>query len=260
MVNTTTHLAPVETAAGRQAFALGVSQKLVDVDRRATKAAIANDELCAAQSNLVRLQQEIAEQVRVASFQLLAIDRTIQITHEDLESLKQIEEVVLRQYEVKQSVSQQDVLNIQIEQSKVENQLANLKQKKKSYAARLARLAQFDPATTFDLQDSFGDDRQQQDVDSLIALAMTSRPELAGQLAIIRKERRKICLANLQARPDFTVGLNWIGTSANGISPATNGDDAVLLGIGFNLPVDRSRHSSSGLRSEGIELGFCRQA
>ena len=40
MVNTTTHLAPVQTAAGEQAFALGVSQKIVNAERRATKAAL----------------------------------------------------------------------------------------------------------------------------------------------------------------------------------------------------------------------------
>ena len=242
MVNTATHLSPVETAAGRQAFALGVSQKFVDVDRRSMKAAIANDEVCTEKANLVRLQQEIAEQIRVACYQLLAIRETINITKDDLESLKQIEEVVLRQYEVKQAVSQQDVLNVQVEQSKVENQLVDLMQKEKSFSARVARLAHFEPSTQFVLQDSLSDVTQQlQDVNSMIAQALASRPELAGQLAEIRKERRKICLANSQNRPDYTVGLSWIATSNNGISPVANGDDAVLLGVGFNLPVYKNR-------------------
>ena len=47
-VNTTTHLSPVETAAGRQAFALGVSQKFVNSQRLATKAAIALEDVRAA--------------------------------------------------------------------------------------------------------------------------------------------------------------------------------------------------------------------
>ena len=254
MVNTATHLAPVETAAGQQAFALGVSQKFVNLNRRATKAAMANDEVCAAKANLLRLQQQIAEQIRVACFQLLAIQETIQITKDDVEILKQIEEVVIRQYEVKQAVSQQDVLNIQIEQSKVENQLTDLLQKEKTYSARVSRLVHFEPGMSIVLQDGLGDVAQQQDVDSLIAQALASRPELAGQLARIRKERRKICLANLQNRPDYTVGLNWIATSTNGISPVANGDDAVLLGIGFNLPVYKNRIRAAACEAKHSSL------
>ena len=44
-INTTTFLAPVQTAAGEQNFALGVTQKLTRRDRRATKAAIAADDI-----------------------------------------------------------------------------------------------------------------------------------------------------------------------------------------------------------------------
>ena len=257
MVNTTTHLAPVETAAGRQAFAMGVSQKFVDIDRRATKAAIANDEACAAEASLLQLRQRIAEQIRVACFQLLSVQETIQITQEDFASLKQIEEVVLRQYEVLQKVSQQDVLNIQIEQSKVENQLTDLKQKEKSFSARVARLAHFEPGSMFTLHDYLNDVLQQRDVDQLIVQALQSRPELASQLARVRQERRKICLANLQNRPDYTVGLNWIATSTNGISPVANGDDAVLLGIGFNIPIykDRIRAAAREARESSLAAG-----
>ena len=61
----------------------------------------------------------------------------------------------------------------------------------------------------------------------------------------MRQESSKICLANLQKRPDITVGLNWIATSSRGISPVANGDDAVLLGVGFNLPVYRNRIRSA---------------
>ena len=216
---------------------------------------MANDEVCTARANLVRLQQAIAEQIRVACYQLLAIQEAIEITRADLESLKQIEEVVLRQYEVKQAVTQQDVLNVQIEQSKVENQLVDLLQKEKSFSARVARLAHFEPGTLFVLQDSLSDVLQQvQDVDSLVAKALASRPELAGQWAKVRRERRKICLANLQNRPDYTVGLSWIATSTNGISPVANGDDAVLLGVGFNLPVNKNRIRAAACEAKESSL------
>lgn len=241
VVNTTTHLAPVETAAGRQSFALGISQKVVNVDRRAVKASIAHEEVLAAQANLSKIEKELAEQIRVACFQLLAVKETIRITQEDLESLAQIEAVVLRQYEVKKSVSQQDVLNVQVEQSKVENQLTTLQQKEKSFSARLARLVHLPQRSTFHLTDRLLDIAPIGEVNELMAQALQARPELEAQLAQVRRDQRKVCLANLQNRPDFTVGLNWIATDSAGISPVANGDDALLLGIGFNLPIFKNR-------------------
>lgn len=241
IVNTTTHLAPVETAAGRQAFALGLSQKVVSVDRRATHAAIAHEDVCVAQAELRKIKLEIAEQIRVVGYQLLFVRESMQITKEDLESLAQIEELIVRQYEVEQSVSQQDVLNVQIEQSKIENQLTNLRQQEHAFQARLATLVNFAPATEFVLFDSLVDNAAAVDFEQLTACALAARPELESQLAIVRRDLQKICLASLQHRPDFTVGLNWIGTSDAGISPVANGDDAVLLGIGFNLPVYTQR-------------------
>ena len=254
IAKTVTHLSPVETAAGRQAFALGVSQKFVNADRRATKAAMANDEVRSAEAELKTIEREIAEQIRVACYQLLLVRETIRITNEDVESLAQIEEVVLRQYEVKKSVSQQDVLNVQIEQSKVENQLMQLRQKERSYQARLARLLHFKPAFSFALADTLTSSSMSLDVDQLIGLAQQVRPELESQLAQIRRDRRKIDLAKLQNKPDFTVGLNWIATSTDGISPVGNGDDALLLGIGFNLPIYKDRIRAAACEATAASL------
>lgn len=241
MINTNTHLAPVQTAAGEQAFSLGVSQKITNIDRRATKAAIVSDEIASAEAALVQTQLEIAEDIRTACFQLLFIRKSIEITDEDRESLEQIADVVLRQYEVKKSVTQQDVLNIQTEQSKLENQLTRLQQKEKSFQARLARLLHVAPQSDLQIIDQLETNNANLNVEDLIAQALQSRPDLQSQLANIRRDSKKIQLAKLEEKPDFTVGLNWIATSSNGISPVANGDDALLLGVGFNLPVYQSR-------------------
>ena len=241
MVNTNTYLAPVQTAAGEQAYSLGVSQKFTNAERRATKAAIVFDEVAAAESALAQTQVEIAESIRSACYQLLFIRKSIEITKEDRESLSQIEEVVLRQYEVKKSVTQQDVLNVQTEQSKIENQLTELRQKARSFQARLARLLHVDPQSDLQIIDQLETSNANLNVEELIAQATQSRPDLQSQLTNIRRDHKKIHLAQLEEKPDFTVGLNWIATSSDGISPVANGDDALMLGVGFNLPVYKSR-------------------
>ena len=141
----------------------------------------------------------------------------------------------------KKSVTQQDVLNVQTEQSKIENQLTELKQKEKSFQARLARLLHVDPQSDLQIIDQLESSDTNLNVDALIAQAAQSRPDLQSQLANIGRDRKNIHLAHLEEKPDFTVGLNWIATSSDGISPVANGDDALMFGVGFNLPVYKSR-------------------
>ncbi len=241
IVNTNTHLSPVQTAAGEQAFSLGVSQKFTNAERRAAKAAIVCEEIAAAEAALTQTQLEIAEDIRTACFQLLFIRKSIEITNEDRDTLEQISEVVLRQYEVKESVTQQDVLNIQTEQSNLDNQLTELLQKEKSYQSRLARLLHVSPQSDLQINDQLETSDADLNIEALIVLAIQTRPDLKVQIATIRRDSKKVHLAKLEAKPDFTVGLNWIATSSDGISPVANGDDALLLGVGFNLPVYKSR-------------------
>jgi len=241
MVNTNTFLAPVQTAAGEQAFSLGISQKFTNAERRATKTAIVSDEVAAAEAMWTQTQLEVAESIRSACYQLWFIRKSIEITKDDRESLEQISEVVLRQYEVKKSVTQQDVLNVQSELSKIENQLTELKHKEKSFQARIARLIHVNPQSDLQITDQLQNNHANLNVNDLIAQAVQSRPDLHSQFANIQRDIKKSQLAYLENKPDFTVGLNWIATTSDGISPVANGDDALLLGVGFNLPVHQSR-------------------
>lgn len=240
MVASTTHLSPVQTAAGEQAFGLGVNQKFTNYERRATKAAMVGDEIAAAVLNKQSIELEIAEQIRTVCQQLLLIQKSILITEEDARSLQRIAELIEEQFVVKKSVTQQDVLNVQMERSTIENELTRLQQKESAYNSRLARLLRLNPSSKLTLDAELATEDQQFDVDDLIGQA-SENPELKSQIARIQKNQKNIRLAELASRPDFTVGLNWIATSSSGISPVANGDDAVLLGVGFNLPIYQDR-------------------
>ena len=240
-VATTTHLAPVQTAAGEQAFVLGVNQKYVSYDRRATKASIVNSEIAAAESNLRATELEIAVRVRSVCQKLLLIQASLLITEEDARTLQRIAEMIEEQFVVKKSVTQQDVLNVQMEQAAIANRLTDLRQNETSKKARLARLLHFDASSDLTVTDKLKVEDQRFDVDGLIALATQIRPELKSQIARIQQAQKKIRLAELENRPDVTIGLNWIATSNRGISPVANGEDAVLLGVGFNLPIFQDR-------------------
>lgn len=126
---------------------------------------------------------ELVEQTRIACYQLIFMREAIEVTLEEIEALEQLSEVVLRAYEVKKTVTQQDVLNVQIEQSKLENELVELRQREKSYRARLARLLHADQSSELLIVDSLAGETRLPDVESL---AIQSRPDLQSQWAVIK--------------------------------------------------------------------------
>lgn len=96
-------------------------------------------------------------------------------------------------------------------------------QKELSYQSRLARLLNADPRQSFPIDDALTAGEPNFDIDQLIAQALEMRPDLQAQFATLRRQQKNVCLARLESRPDFTVGLTWIATSNSGISPVTNG-------------------------------------
>ncbi len=241
MLNTSTYLAPVQTAAGEQDLAIGISQKFTNKSRLATQTAIVDNEISSAESRLNNVIIQVADDIRQVCYQIVQLQQIIEITKQDIESLNLIARVVEQQYSVKKTVTQQDVLNVRKEQSDVENKLTDMDNKLRLYRLRLARLLHVDANSSLILVEAEALDPGVLSADQLLEYAMDSRPDLQAQLSVIQQDQNRIALAELQHVPDVTVGLNWIATSSSGISPVANGDDAVLLGVGFNLPIRKSR-------------------
>ena len=242
VLNTTTYLAPVQTAAGEQDFGLGISQKYVDARRRSTRAGMACEEFKAARAELAVAELDVAEKVRTTCYRILEVRQLSEITQLDLVQLEQIRDIVLRRYEVGADVSQKDVLAIQLEQSELTGRLLELKEREAQLRSSLARLLNVSSADTIQLEDGMLEPADGDlDLDAMVSTALQMRPELQNRLARLRRDQKAVSLAMLGSRPDVTVGLNWIATSTNGISPVANGDDALMLGIGFNLPVRNGR-------------------
>ncbi len=191
--------------------------------------------------NLAAVELKVVEQIKNAYFQLYFIQQAIAITRDDQQQLELIGGVVEQMYRVKQEVSQQDVLQVQVALARLDSELVNLQQQKESAQARLARLLHVSPETKPEALDRLPAEQVVQDIQQFYELAIEARPELHAQLSVIEKDRRSACLAELENYPDLTFGFNWIATSSNGISPVANGDDSFLLTLGMNLPVYKKR-------------------
>ncbi len=231
---------PVQTAAGQQELMLNVSQKLPWFGKLRAQADVAEFSTNVARAQLAAVELSVIEEVKRAYYELYFVQQAVRITEANrplLVSLKGLAESKLRTG----SVSQQDVLRAQLEVSNLEKELIQLRQELQSAQARLTRQLHISPETPVLALDQLSGEQIPADLQLLYAKAIEARPELHAYLAAIGRDRRAVERARLDYYPDPTLGLTWIDTATAGISPVANGRDAVLLGVGFNMPIYRKR-------------------
>lgn len=250
-LNTITQLSPVQTAAGEQAFGLSLSQKVIRQNKRETKQLIAESELNAARAGLRKIEQEIIERISNAYYELGFVQSSLDILESDKKKLQLIDSIVDRRFRILKNVSQQETLQVQVALSRLETEIEQYERLKGTLQSKLCRLTHSPPGTKFVAADAAKQMVNELDLDQLITEAIENNPDLHAKLFEIRKTRDATLLADLNHQPDFTVGMNWISTSNDGISPVANGDDAFMLTLGMNLPVHRNR-IDAGIREAQV--------
>ena len=249
----------VQAAAGQQELSLAASQKVPWFGKLETSAAVAQRGLDAARAKLHATELEVIEKIKRAYYQLYFIEQAIAITEQDQKQLKLIARIVDRRYTVERTVSQLDVLRLQVEVSRLETELVRLRQQLESGQATLARLLHVSPETELRALAALPSEQIPRDIGSLYRQAITARPELQAQLATIDKDRAAADRASLDYFPDVTLGLTWIDTASAGISPVANGRDAVLLSAGVNLPIYKKRLNAAVRESEAAAVAGVRE-
>lgn len=251
MLNVTTYPSPVQTAAGAQRLALGVTQKFPWLGKLGTAAAMAEAETDAARARLAAAEFEVIAQVKRAYYELYFAQFALELTTQSRKLLEGLTDVALERYRTG-AVSQQDVLRAELEVSNLDRDLIQLRQELVSARARLARLLHVSPDTPVATLEQLPPGQAPADLQALYQRAVLARPELHAQLAEVMRNRRNVRLAELAYFPDPSVGVRWINTASSGLSMIANGRDAVLLGVGVNLPIYRKR-LEAGVREAEAE-------
>lgn len=244
MLNLTSQPNPVQTAAGEQNFILTANQRIPWPRKLATRAAVAESRANIARADFAAKELAVIAQVKRAYYQIYFIQQAIHVTESDQGLLNNLRDVAITRYKAGQT-SQQDVLRADLEIANVENELIRLRQQLISAQARLGRLLHVAPQTDLRALDNLPAERIPEDLEFLQQVAVAARPELHARLAALQRDQRAVALSRLEYKPDVTLGMSWISVSEDGISPVANGDDALFLTAGFNLPIYRKRLSAS---------------
>ena len=229
----------LETAGGRAANQIGVSQQVPWPEKRRAKAAAACRQVQMAEAEVQQARLEVAEQVRLACVEIWFADEGLQIVEEFGSLVRQLNEVSEARYRsASKNSSQQDVIRARLESDRLEDRRIQLLRSKRVAQADLAALihAPQMPAPEVNMG-SIGKDSSGH-IDELITLAAACNPSLAGLAAQIARDREKQRLACLQQYPDFQLGASWLIVSDNNaLSPVATGNDNFGFTLGVTLPI-----------------------
>ena len=250
--------APVQTAAGEFQFILNANQEFPWFGKLNTRGLVADAEASIARAELAAVELDTISNVKKAYFELSYVQRAIIVTETEQKLLEQLQSGADTRYQTGET-SFQDVLRADLEISSIENSLIDLRQRKIAQQARLARLLHMPPDTQPEALPELPAEQLPANIESLRQQAIIARPELKAAMNRVTRDRRATELACLDYKPDVTLGFAWIDVADAGLAPSSNGQDAVLLTAGFNLPIYRKRLAASVRSAEASTIASSRR-
>ncbi len=172
------------------------------------KEAIAREDVMVRQAYYQETVNQLLFRAQQAYFQLYYLDRAIEITRKNAETLSQFIKIAETKYTVGKGL-QQDVLRAQVEHSKMLDKLVNLQQKRRAVQASLNALLNRPQGTPVVTPQELPVSRMTISLDSLTALANANRPLFVVWEAEVRKQEKRYRLAKKGYLPDFRLGVAY---------------------------------------------------
>jgi len=166
-----------------------------------------------------------------------------------LELLRQLEPSVQRRI-AGGTGGQQDLLRLQVEIGRVENELSSRQQVRRAISARLAAAMNMPERKLLPLPTLTEPVLRTVDTDSLLSRAQSLSPVLLELAERERTNSHARDLAGLDKWPDLTVGVDYFETG-DALTPVPgSGDDPWALRVMFNLPIGRTRYAAAAREAE----------
>ena len=168
------------------------------------------------------------------------------------QQLTLFEEAATSLYSVGKS-PQQAILKAQLERNTLENRLLQLSRQEADVRQQLRRLLNDPSFPTDTLSWQLPPWDALPSADSLVALAFARHPEVRRLTAEAEAARKQIALRQKRFYPDFKVSLQYIDIANRGPTPSTTGQNALAIGVGLRLPLQR-RALHAGLEEARLRL------
>ncbi len=238
------YLGEVETRVGAMQHMVSLSQtfpwfgKLQDREDAAARNAMAAYQRFEAARLALNLRVETAYN------DLFYLERSIEITRDNLELLEQFERVAQARYQVA-AAGHPDVIRVQVEFGKLEDRLRQQRDLRAPLVARLNAALNRPAETVIPSITGIAQRETLASIEELFSVLQEQNPELRALAEEIERERIGAEIARKDGKPDLTVGVAYTAIAErSGVSLAENGDDSVLATFSINLPIWREKYDA----------------
>ncbi|MEX2399905.1 MAG: TolC family protein [Rhodothermales bacterium] len=203
------------------------------------------------------LAADLFLEAKEAYYDLYHAQRLTELVLAFRDDLRAFEEAATSRYEVGQG-AQQAVLQAQVEKNRMAQQLVDLEVRRRSAAAKLARLTnQPGSASHFETTELVAPELPEVPYDALVDLSVRERSEMAALEAAAVRAEAETELSRKQLLPDFGVSLTYFDIARADALPMGGGRDALAVGVSVKLPLQRgskrARIAESEVRSRQID-------
>ncbi len=237
----TDYIEEVETRVGPQERAYSVRQMFPFPDKlwiRRSKA-FKNSEV--AYYNFEKSRLELINQIADAYYEFAYLSKAELITKENMKLLQNFESVAQSKYS-SGLAKNQDLLKVQVELGKLENELKSLEDLRNPLNTRLTTLLNFPEDTQLpwpkELLEDLMLDGGLNEIDGLIENLRNQNPQLLAMTEKIASAKEQVRLAKREYVPDFAVGVTQVDTG-EALNPSLmdSGKDPLTVMVTVNVPI-----------------------
>ena len=235
---------------------LTVSQKLPYPGKLNLRVRVANEDVKIAGQNLADLKLKIIKDVKIAFLEYCFLKVAIETTKRNKTLLKQFIKTAESKYAVGKGI-QQDVLKAQVENSKIINNLIELKERTEFEKGKLNSLMDRPPQAPLDIPGGLSKTKMIFTINELQGMAEENRPFLKSLRSDIDKYKIKKQLAEKDYYPDFNVNFRY---SQREDSPVMQHPDAVSVFVGANIPLWHKTKQSRKVSEMSFKIEAAKEA
>ncbi len=242
----TYYIEEVETRVGPQKQKFGISQAFPWFGTLSLKGGIAWERAEQARLNFEAQKLELFYQVKDAYYDYYYLSRALSIHRENLDLLKQWENVLLKKYAAGSAMYGQ-IIKTQVELGKLEDQVQTLELKRRPIDTRLKSLVNITDTLFFPFPIKAGIDSVPVSFEIIWPKLYMNNPNLTSLQNKIQMNEKRISLARKNYLPNLMLSLYYIQTEDSQMSPPPmdNGKDPLMVGASFSIPLQLGKISSS---------------
>ena len=233
---------------------VGLSQKIPFPGALSAASDVKSVDTLIVQQEIADLKNNIMKNVSELYFRLQLSREEIRLAEKSIMLLKQISNVVKRKYEVG-TASLQNVIQVEVQITRVKDKIETLKGKENSAQAQLNALLLKNDESNILTSNIVGINNKNLNTDSLLSLAAKNRPALKSINLLSHKAELMQRQAEYSFYPNFNFGLQYSQRDHNAATGAAFHDFLSVV-VGVTLPINYGGNKTAKVEKEKYLQGL----